>query len=595
MRKILNLLFCLVGILTFTTKVDAASYYSTINANLSSTKYEYIDGLEIYHNKANGYNLYILDADTIYDNYTNLTNPKEVSDGYKYIINKGNATSNSNKNYYITQIALLWYEDYLNGNNDNISSSMKESIKSNTKDTVCYYITKLVNDAKNLVNIDSIKFENDEITFYKEGSYYYSNIVYVTTDNLYSVPTVGLHNAPSGSSIINNNITKDGEGSFQIRIPYNSVYNKDDIDFEVYIKGYDTNNTYYRFTNVNKQDGILAMNYNSGNTQVEASIPVRMVESDNTSVRIKVVDKNNEPIKGIKYNVYKGECGSTTCKEKDLIDTFVTTSSFIDIEPIINAGTYTFVRMTDTNYDLYKVEIVNVNDTTSVQSHLFKEIGEYEDDKYYDDDYDNEDYDNTKSYKIRIYNPSGDNSNVIKIYDNDELLGSFRGNEKNYYINLYPGISYSIIDSNDTMEIFFDVTSDGELYVHEMGKKVKRDYINLDNYVLRYPIKDEYEDSNNKNESNKNDNNKNESNNKNEISKDENGTINIGNLGNNDSIEISQKVETTTDVKIDWISNIIDCPITSVSSTIKYIVGAIILALGIVLTIKNVKKSKNNI
>lgn len=570
MKKFIIILFSLVCLLNYTANVDAASYYNSISANLSSTKYEFVDGLEIYHNKANGYNLYTLSIDTIYDNYTNLTNPTEVSEGYNYIINNGNVTNNANKNYYITQVAILWYEDYLNGNNDNISTSLKEYIKENSNDTVCYYINKLVNNAKNSINTNSIEFETDEVTFYKEGSYYYSNIIYVKTNNLYSVPNVGLYNAPSGSSIINSNISKSGEGSFQIRIPYNSVYNRDDIDFEVYVKGNNTNNTYYKFTNVNKQDGILAINYNSGSTPVEASIPVRIIESDNTTVKIKVVDKNNEAIRGIKYNVYKGECSSDTCKDKDLIYTFVSNNSYVTIEPIINAGEYTFVRMTDSEYDLYKVEIVKVNDTTSIQSHLFKEIGEYEDDKYlYNENY--------KTYEINIYNPNGKSSNVIKIYNEDDLLGSFRGDAKNYKIELKPEIWYSIIDSDKTLEIFFTITKNGELYVHENGKDVKRDQINLDNYLLRYPISDN-ENSNNSNESIY-----------------ENGTIYIDNLEGVDNIEISQKVETTTDVKIDWISNIIDCPITSISSTIKYIIGAIILALGILLTVKNVKKSKNNI
>ena len=190
MKKVLNFLLCLVGILTLTTSVNAASYYSTINANLSSTKYEYIDGLEIYHNKANGYNLYTLNIDTMYNNYTSLTNPIEISDGYNYIINNGNVTSNANKNYYITQVAILWYEDYLNGNNHNIANHIKEYIKENSNDTICYYINKLVNNAKNSTNTNSIEFENNEITFYKEGQYYYSNIIYVTTNNLYYIPTV---------------------------------------------------------------------------------------------------------------------------------------------------------------------------------------------------------------------------------------------------------------------------------------------------------------------------------------------------------------------------------------------------------------------
>ena len=64
------------------------------------------------------------------------------------------------------------------------------------------------------------------------------------------------------------------------------------------------------------------------------------------------------------------------------------------------------------------------------------------------------------------------------------------------------------------------------------------------------------------------------------------------NLDIND-IEITNDVN--VDVKVDWLSNVIDCPITDLSSTLKYILGAIILGSGTYLVYRNVKKSKNNI
>ena len=117
------------------------------------------------------------------------------------------------------------------------------------------------------------------------------------------------------------------------------------------------------------------------------------------------------------------------------------------------------------------------------------------------------------------------------------------------------------------MEIFFEITETGLLYVHENGKKVKRNSINVQDYLLRYTQDNE------------------------DIYTDEDGTIHIGNLDNIDSIEISQEVNT----EVSWLNNIIDCPITSLSSTLKYVVGAIIFSAGAYLVIRNVKKSKNNI
>lgn len=582
MKKILCFLLSLVSILNFTTNVDAASYSSTISAYKSSTKYEYVDGLPIYLNKSGSYNLYVLDNDTYYEATTTLRDPELVTGGMAYIVNNSNSTSSSEKNYYITQVAILWYQDYLNGNDNNISSSLKNYITSHTSgDTVCYYINKLVNNAKTYANTeDSIIFEDKDITFTKNGNYYYSNVIDVTTNNLYSNPSVKLYNAPTSATIINNTVTKDGDGSFQIRIPSSSLTSFNEKDFEVYITATNYNNSVYKYSNYGTEDAIYSRVYSSSRNNVEASLPVTIKGIDNTSVRIRVLDQDGNYISGIKYYIYSGDCEDTTCNSDNYIDSFTTTNSYTTLNDVLSEGVYTLVRKTNTSrYDLNEKDIIEVADTSSIQVVTIQSSESYENDENFEND-DIED----RLYKIRIYNPSGDNSNVIKIYNDGVLYGSFRGNQENYYIELSPNIAYSIIDSNDTMEVFFDVTENGTLYVHENNKKVKRDYINLDNYVLRYPIAD---DTNNDSSSNNNS--------SDNVYTDEDGTIHIDNLDGVNSIDISQEVNTTTDVKVDWISNIIDCPPTSLSSTLKYIVGAIVLALGIFLTIKNVKKSKNNI
>ena len=58
---------------------------------------------------------------------------------------------------------------------------------------------------------------------------------------------------------------------------------------------------------------------------------------------------------------------------------------------------------------------------------------------------------------------------------------------------------------------------------------------------------------------------------------------------------LREYADVNVDVKVDWLSNVIDCPITDLSSTLKYILGAIILGSGTYLVYRNVKKSKNNI
>lgn len=573
MKKFLSILLSLVCLLNFTTNVYAASNPSTISASKSSTKLEYVDGLEIYSNKASSYKLYVLDTNTYYDRTTTLRDPELVSDGFAYIINNSSPVSSSDKNYYITQVAILWYEDYLNGNDNNISVSLKNYIASNTNDTVCYHINKLVNNAKKYDNEDNyIEIEDKDITFSKSGNYYYSNEIEVTTNNLYSTPSIKLHNAPTSASIVSNSVTKDGEGSFKIRIPASSFTNYDDTDFEVNISGKSNNDSVYMYSNYGVDEAIYGRTYSTSTNNVEESLVVTIDGIDNTKVRVKVLDENGDYIKNVKYNIYEGNCEYSTCNSKDLVHTFTTTSTYTTLNSILNEGKYTFVRKSsNSNYDLNEKELVEIADTRDTQIITINESDVTND---YDYDYDNYAY-------VNIYNSLNDSSNVIKIYKtNGTFVTSYRSNDNDYQVKLENG-SYYIIDTKDLVEVYFKIT-DGELYIKENGTYVEKSSINLDNYIDKKELNN---DSTYSDEVYNDDN----------VYTDEDGTIHIDNLDGISSIDISQDVETTTDVKIDWISNIIDCPPTSLSSTLKYIVGAIVLALGIFLTIKNVKKSKNNI
>ena len=157
MKKIKIIILSILCLLGFNISVDAYTN-SNITANRTEDKYEYVSGLPVYLNTANGYNLYVLDHNTYFSTSTTLTDPTTANNGITYIVNNNNVTSSSYKNYYIAQVSILWYQDYINGNDFNISSSMKNTIKNTTGDTVCYYINKLVNNAINYNNNTSIKF-----------------------------------------------------------------------------------------------------------------------------------------------------------------------------------------------------------------------------------------------------------------------------------------------------------------------------------------------------------------------------------------------------------------------------------------------------
>ena len=164
MKKIMKFLFSIIILTIFATSVNASSYPYNLTVNRSGSKYEYVNGLEIYYNTANGYNVYVYNnSNNYFDTSKTFIDPLEANKDITYIINNSNVTSSSYKNYYIAQAAILWAQDELYGNNNNISKDIKDYIKSHTSDTVCYYINKLVNDYKLYSNEETIKFNTTNI------------------------------------------------------------------------------------------------------------------------------------------------------------------------------------------------------------------------------------------------------------------------------------------------------------------------------------------------------------------------------------------------------------------------------------------------
>ena len=573
MKRFSKILLALMVILGFATSVDAASASSSIYVSANSTRYEYVDGLEVYYTTSSGYPVYALDYGTYFNSSTYLRDPELADEGFSYIVNNSNVTSSSNKNYYIAQVAILWYEDYLNGNNNNISSDLKNYITSHSSDTVCYYITKLVNNAKTYgKNGAQIKFIDNSIEFTRNGSYYYSNVIDVVTNNLNSTPTVNVYNAPTSTQIINNTVTSNGEGSFQVRIPVSSLTNIKNKDFEVYVKGNGYTYSVYEYSNYGSTPVIYGRSYSSNYNTIEESMIAHVESIASSNVRIRTLDKNGNYISGISYYIYNGDCTNDTCQTSDRVDSFTSTYSYTDLNSL-SEGYYTIVRRSNTSYDLAEKTLIRVTASDTTQTFTISEEESYNGDYDYDYDYD---YDKNETKTFRIYNDINDKNVTIKIYTTaGNLVHSYKSNNTSYSVTLEEG-SYYLIDSEGIIDkLYFKVYND-DLKVKYDNNYVSTSSIDLneDTYNDDYIYEDE---------------------NDNEVIYDCNEEETSCNITLGNGTEINQTIESTTDVKLDWISNIIDTPITDLSSTIKYIIGAVILGAGLCFVVRNVKKSKNNI
>lgn len=563
MKKIMKFLFSIIILTIFATSVNASSYPYNLTVNRSGSKYEYVNGLEIYYNTANGYNVYVYNnSNNYFDTSKTFIDPLEANKDITYIINNSNVTSSSYKNYYIAQAAILWAQDELYGNNNNISKDIKDYIKSHTSDTVCYYINKLVNDYKLYSNEETIKFNTTNITFNRKGNYYYSNVISVLTNNLKSTPTIRLYNAPTSSDIVNNTVVANGSGSFQIRIPVSSLNNITEKDFEVYLTSTSNKPVYLSYSSTEGAI-IYSRNYFSSSKTVEASLPVNIKGVDKTRVRINILDDNENYIRNLSFYIYNGDCTNKTCYSDDLVHTFTTSSNYTELNNILSSGTYTLVnKSSNNNYNIPTKTKINISNTTELQNITISE---------------NNNYNNNETITKRLVKIYNDTNKEIKIYSNSgTLIRTFSKNNDVNSIELEQGTYYISYNTND--KLYFRVLNDGTLQVKYNNSYVNSKYVTLDtNNYNDSLINNDYNDDK-----------------KDEIIYDEeNNTYYIDGLGDME-ITATATANATATASIDMISNIINCPITSLSSTIKYVIGAIIIAFGSYMLIKNVKRQKNN-
>ena len=558
MKKISMFLLSFIMMLVLSSNVYANSYKSEIYTNASGTKYEYISGLPIYYNSSNSTDLYILNYGTYYNRNTMLTNPERVDNGFNYIFTNGTPTRNSYKDYYITQVAMLWYQDYLNGNDYNISYDMKRFIE-NDRSQVSSAINNLViNAKKNQSNDNSyINFLTKDVKFSKNGNYYVSNSISVETRNLSSNPRVYLSNAPKNTIITNNTVSKNNNGSFLIKIPVSSFNNS--TDFEVNISSFTQRKVLYKYSGYGAGDAIYGKSYTDTDSSDVVSLPISFSGINTNDVKINVYDKYGNYLSGLNYYIYYGDCSNSVCITDNLVSTFTTRNTYTLLNNVLSVGKYTLVLKNNNNYNLPSKKLINITNSSN-NDVVIRE----------DNNYNNNREDVTR--KVKIFNNFNDSTEIIKIYSSTGILvNSYRSNETDFEITLNEGTYYITDTKNKFEKIYFNIDKEGKLYVKYQDNYVLSSYIDLSNNKEDIVI-----DNNN-------------------IKYDkDNNTYYVDGLDDISSINIYNDVETETDVVIEWLNEVIDCPITSLDKTIKYVVGAIIVALGIFIFIRNVKKTKNN-
>lgn len=238
MKKIMNILFTiLVGVVSFfgiTSNVlaDAPKTFKTKEPVILE---DYIEGAPKVHFKEldNGVWVYCQNEVLVYQGGYAMKIHSKIDDGYIYILENKPNTGDKNKDYYAMQIAIWWYEDLLNNNNENLSKELKTNIlKQVNTDKYIRIIYNLVNGAKNYSqNKDtSISFNKETTKFNLVNNYYVSEEITLTYVG--EKVEIKLTNAPANTQVIDKK-TSNGKVTFKVQIPEASVENGKTISVNI--------------------------------------------------------------------------------------------------------------------------------------------------------------------------------------------------------------------------------------------------------------------------------------------------------------------------------------------------------------------------
>ena len=194
--------------------------------------------------------VYCMELDATYKYKVDFKKTGKVDDGFIYIIDANINTGDSEKDFYIKQLAVWYYMDYVNGNNANLETSLKNYIIYHSKDSkrenydVCKKVIDLLNGAINYKQAKgSIDLVDSKVTFTIADGYYVSSEIVVKSSNVKNIK-YSLTNTPKGSQVV-----KSTNG-VKVKIPTSAIKAGEKLTFSLNVKAdSDTETAYYYYAN----------------------------------------------------------------------------------------------------------------------------------------------------------------------------------------------------------------------------------------------------------------------------------------------------------------------------------------------------------
>ena len=269
----------------------------------------------------NGKYVYFMELDATYRYNADYKKTGKVDDGFIYIIESNINTGDSEKDFYIKQLAVWYYMDYVNGNNNNLEPNLKNYIIYHSKDSnrenydVCKKVIDLLNGAINYKQAKaSIDLVDGQVTFSIVDGYYVSSEIVVNSNNVKNIK-YSLTNTPKGSQVV-----KSTNG-VKVKIPTSAIKAGEKLTFSLNVKAEGENKAaYYYFAN-SKLQKLLYSEVETTSTNVSDELKMAIANVDYTINISKTDVTQSKEVEGATLEV-KNEKGT-------LIEKWVSTKETI--------------------------------------------------------------------------------------------------------------------------------------------------------------------------------------------------------------------------------------------------------------------------
>lgn len=248
---------CTIALVLFGSmfNVNAASSLPDSVVSDGLREVEYIENFPVIVKTAeNGkYYIYCINMSATYAEDIEFTKTGTVDPGYIYILNNKPNTGDKDKDFYITQMAVWYYEDYLNQNNFNLVSEVKKYIiKHKDTEEVSKLIYQLYDGAKNYQEkVGSLSLDKSPVTFTISDGYYVSSEIKVYASNLDGNVKYSLSNAPVGSKVVKS------DNGVKVKIPVDQIPEGKKLTVTLNVEGSYTKYTGYYYFHSSKYQKVL--------------------------------------------------------------------------------------------------------------------------------------------------------------------------------------------------------------------------------------------------------------------------------------------------------------------------------------------------